>query len=268
MSRRTALVALAGVLAATSLVACSAFVAPVASGGAFVGRSAVAQQGVQAAPSLSRAHGALSSLSMKVFDWKKRDARAADPTVGVATEGEYGFLGNLSPAPGSQKSKTRKGRGISAGQGATCGFGMRGQKSRSGRPTRPGFEGGQMPLYRRLPKYVGRPMGPGHTKANYGLLKLSVLNKCEANSEATYESCLAAGHMTKLKISKGCSVLRGKQLVKVIGCNDADGEPVKLSVQGLTVKAHAFTASAVEQIQANGGKCVLLNPVTGADVEA
>lgn len=62
----------------------------------------------------------------------------------------------------------------------------------------PGFEGGQMPLYRRLPKYVGRPMGPGHHKTNYGLIKLSVLNKCDANSEVTYESCLAAGHMTKV----------------------------------------------------------------------
>lgn len=66
-------------------------------------------------------------------------------------------------------------------------------------PCSPGFEGGQMPLYRRLPKYVGRPMGPGHTKANFGLLKISVLNKCAANSEVTYESCLEAGHMTKVR---------------------------------------------------------------------
>jgi large subunit ribosomal protein L15 len=205
---------------------------------------------------------------MKVFDWKRREALAADPSVGKLSENEYGFLGNLSPAPGSKKSKTRKGRGISAGQGASCGFGMRGQKSRSGRPTRPGFEGGQMPLYRRTPKYVGRPTGPGHTKVNYGLLNLAVLNKCEANSEVSYESCLEAGHMTKLHIKKGTSVIRGKQLVKVIGCNDENREPVSLNVKGLTVKAHAFTASAVEQIQNNGGKCVLLNPVTNQPVEA
>ena len=74
------------------------------------------------------------------------------------------------------KSKTRKGRGIAAGQGATCGFGMRGQKSRSGNPERPGFEGGQTPLYRRLPKFVGKPMGPGHFKKEYNLIKLDELN--------------------------------------------------------------------------------------------
>lgn len=222
------------------------------------------------APASNRAvaKSGLTSLQMKVFDWKKRAALAADPSVGMLSEGKYGILGNLAPAPGSKKGKTRKGRGIAAGQGATCGFGMRGQKSRSGRPTRAGFEGGQMPLYRRLPKRVGKGMGrDGHEKANFGLLNLAVLNKCADNSEVTYESCLEAGHMTKLHIKKGPTVLRGKQLVKIIGCNDENREPVKLSAKGLTVKAHAFTASAVEQIQANGGKCVLLNPVTGEDLK-
>lgn len=70
----------------------------------------------------------------------------------------------LKPAPGSNKRHKRKGRGIAAGQGASCGFGMRGQKSRSGPGVRAGFEGGQTPLYRRIPKFVGRPMGPGHKK--------------------------------------------------------------------------------------------------------
>jgi large subunit ribosomal protein L15 len=57
-----------------------------------------------------------------------------------------------------------------------------------------------MPLYRRLPKFVGRPMGPGHVKTTYGLLNLSVLNKCAPNSEVTYESCLEQGHMTKVSL--------------------------------------------------------------------
>lgn len=70
----------------------------------------------------------------------------------------------LKPAPGSRHRHKRKGRGIAAGQGASCGFGMRGQKSRSGPGVRAGFEGGQTALYRRIPKLVGRPMGPGHTK--------------------------------------------------------------------------------------------------------
>lgn len=255
-------------VAAASLSVSSAFIAPAGHAALLQRCNNAISRLEQASAPLTRAHGGLSALSMKVYDWKRREALAADPKIGQLTEGEYGFLGNLSPAPGSKKSKTRKGRGISAGQGASCGFGMRGQNSRSGRPTRPGFEGGQMPLYRRLPKWPGRPMGPGHTRANYGLLKLSVLNKCAPNSEVTYESCLEQGLMTKLKISKGCSVIRGKQLVKVIGCNDENQQAVTLNVKGLTVKAHAFTASAVEQIQANGGKCVLLNPVTGQPIEA
>ena len=63
-------------------------------------------------------------------------------------------LNTLKSNSGSRKKKLRKGRGIAAGQGASCGFGMRGQKSRSGRPTRPGFEGGQMPLYRSCLLYT------------------------------------------------------------------------------------------------------------------
>ncbi|EKX33423.1 hypothetical protein GUITHDRAFT_158908 [Guillardia theta CCMP2712] len=162
------------------------------------------------------------------------------------------MLGKLAPAPGSRRAKTRKGRGIAAGQGATCGFGMRGQKSRAGRPTRPGFEGGQMPLYRRLPKLVGKGIGrDGHQKQSYGLLKISVLNKCEPNSEVSYESCLEKGFMTK-----------------VIGSDKPGGEGAdQLGVSGLTVKAHAFTASAVRQIEEKGGKCVLLNPVTNEEIK-
>ncbi|KAF5183256.1 50S ribosomal protein L15 protein [Thalictrum thalictroides] len=64
-------------------------------------------------------------------------------------------LDNLGPQPGSRKKQKRKGRGHAAGQGGSCGFGMRGQKSRSGPGVRRGFEGGQMPLYRRLPKLRG-----------------------------------------------------------------------------------------------------------------
>lgn len=250
-------------LCMTAAVSCldfsSAFLAPMAG-------SALASRKLAVSTSPRVASG-LTSLNMKVFDWKRREALAADSSLGEVTEGEYGILGNLSPAPGSKRDRNRKGRGISAGQGATCGFGMRGQKSRSGRPSRPGFEGGQIPLYRALPKRVGKGMGrDGHQKANFGLLNLSVLNKCEPNSEVTYETCLEKGLMTKLRIKKGTSVIYSKQLVKVIGCNDESREPVKLAVAGLTVKAHAFTASAVEQIQANGGKCVLLNPVTNEEL--
>merc|ERR1711988_352686 len=181
-----------------------------------------------------------SGPSMKVFDWKRRtdDAETGELPSGYS-------LADLKPAPGSRKRKTRKGRGISAGQGASCGFGMRGQKSRSGRPTRPGFEGGQMPLYRRVPKFVGRPMGPGHTKTKYGLIKLEYLNKAEEGQEVDYDALMEVGAVTKSKY----------KLKKVVGGGD-------LTTKGLTVKAHAFTSTAVDAIEANGGTCVLLSPTT------
>jgi large subunit ribosomal protein L15 len=110
---------------------------------------------------------------MKVFDWKRREA---DESALNDLDNTVFTLDNLKPAPGSRQRKKRKGRGIAAGQGATCGFGMRGQKARAGKPTRPGFEGGQIPLYRRLPKFVGRPTGPGHKKTIYNIIKLDELN--------------------------------------------------------------------------------------------
>ena len=83
-------------------------------------------------------------------------------------------LNSLKSNSGSRKKKLRKGRGISAGQGASCGFGMRGQKSRSGRPTRPGFEGGQMPLYRRVPKLKHFEI---INQKNFSIINLEKLNE-------------------------------------------------------------------------------------------
>ena len=87
-------------------------------------------------------------------------------------------LETLQSNKGSRRKKMRKGRGIAAGQGASCGFGMRGQKSRSGRPTRPGFEGGQMPLYRRVPKLKHFPLV---NQKFFTIINVSSLNefKCE-----------------------------------------------------------------------------------------
>jgi large subunit ribosomal protein L15 len=134
--------------------------------------------------SLSSVPTSTSSLSMKLYDWKRR---TADETAINDVENFEFTLDNLRSAPGSRKAKTRKGRGIAAGQGATCGFGMRGQKSRGGNPTRPGFEGGQNPLYRRLPKFVGQPTGPGHTKTIYNIIKLDQLNGVSSGSVCTCE---------------------------------------------------------------------------------
>jgi large subunit ribosomal protein L15 len=128
---------------------------------------------------------------MKIFDWKNRADTEKYEALNDVENTEF-TLDNLTPAPGSRQNKKRKGRGISAGQGATCGFGMRGQKARSGPGVRKGFEGGQQPLYRRLPKFVGRPTGPGHTKTEYNTIKLDELNSVAAGETTNCEYCVEA----------------------------------------------------------------------------
>merc|ERR1740139_1263399 len=191
------------------------------------------------------------TMSMKIFDWKKRADTATAEALNDVENTEFTF-DNLHPAPGSRHRKKRKGRGIAAGQGATCGFGMRGQKSRSGSGTRAGFEGGQQPLYRRLPKYVGRPTGPGHSKTLYNTIKLDELNAVESGGTANFDSLFAAGVITKSKLPVH---------KVVVGRND-------YTAKDITVQAHAFTKTAREAIESNGGKCELLKPTTGEVIAA
>eukprot|EP00752_Nemacystus_decipiens_P010026 g8939.t1 len=179
-----------------------------------------------------------SGVTMKIFDWKRRESQDGLVLDRVAVD-------TLKPAPGSRHRQKRKGRGISAGQGASCGFGMRGQKSRSGPGVRAGFEGGQQPLYRRVPKLVGRPMGPGHSKKQFNLIKLDALNGLEEGATVNFDTLRAAGKVTKTK----------HKWHKVVGGTE-------LETTGLTVQAHGFTKSAVEAIEAKGGKCELLSPTT------
>lgn len=142
-------------------------------------------------------------------------------------------LEDATPKAGSQKRKRRIGRGISAGQGASGGFGMRGQKSRSGRPTRPGFEGGQMPLYRRIPKLKHFPLV---NRQAYTIINVGKLAELAANSEVSLSSLMEAGIITT-----------DDGPLKVLG----DGE---LNV-ALKVQAAAFTATAQQKIEAAGGSC-------------
>jgi large subunit ribosomal protein L15 len=142
-------------------------------------------------------------------------------------------LNDAVPKKGSKKRPRRLGRGIAAGQGASAGKGMRGQKARSGGSTRPGFEGGQMPLYRRLPKLKHFPI---INRKQYTTINVSKLASLPANSEVTLESLLAAGIATT-----------NDGPLKMLG----DGE---LSV-ALTVKASAFTAGARQKIESAGGSC-------------
>ncbi|NEQ95561.1 MAG: 50S ribosomal protein L15 [Cyanothece sp. SIO2G6] len=135
------------------------------------------------------------------------------------------------PQKGSRRKARRIGRGISAGQGASGGFGMRGQKSRSGRGTRPGFEGGQLPLYRRIPKLKHFPL---INRVEYTIINVSKLNQFEPGTEVSMASLLSVGVLTS-----------NDGPLKVLG----DGE---LTV-ALHVKAAAFTRSACSKIEAAGG---------------
>ena len=146
-------------------------------------------------------------------------------------------LESLQSNKGSRRKKMRKGRGIAAGQGASCGFGMRGQKSRSGRPTRPGFEGGQMPLYRRVPKLKHFPIV---NQKNFTVLNVSSLNTLKEGTVVNLDSLVKEGILTK-----------PKNPLKILGNG-------KLEVK-LTVQAAAFTTSAKKKIEEVGGKCEVYN---------
>jgi large subunit ribosomal protein L15 len=140
-------------------------------------------------------------------------------------------LHNIGPKPSSKKRRRRIGRGISAGQGASGGFGMRGQKSRSGTGTKPGFEGGQMPLYRRVPKLKHFTVV---NRKEYTIINVEKLANLAANSEVTLESLMAEGIITT-----------NDGPLKVLGNGD-------LGV-ALNVKAAAWTKSAQVKIEAAGG---------------
>jgi large subunit ribosomal protein L15 len=145
-------------------------------------------------------------------------------------------LQTLKSNPGARRRKLRKGRGIAAGQGASCGFGMRGQKSRSGSPTRPGFEGGQMPLYRRIPKLKHFEL-VNHKE--FTIINVAKLADLKAGSTVNLDSLVKDGLVTS-----------PKHPLKVLGNGD-------LTVK-LTIQASAFTASARTKIEAAGGICEII----------
>lgn len=140
-------------------------------------------------------------------------------------------LHELKPAQGAKKGRKRVGRGTGSGLGKTSGRGQNGQKSRSGGGVRIGFEGGQMPLYRRLPKV-------GFTnifRKEYAIVNIKDLDIFENGTEVTPEMLKEAGLVKAMKNG-----------VKILG----NGE---ISKQ-LTVKAHKFSKTAAERIIASGGK--------------
>ena len=146
-------------------------------------------------------------------------------------------LNTLKSNIGSRKKKLRKGRGIAAGQGASCGFGMRGQKSRSGRPTRPGFEGGQMPLYRRVPKLKHFEI---INQKNFSIVNLNKLSEFKESEVVNIDS------LVKKKL-----LFKPKFPLKILGNGEVKAK--------LKVQAHAFTKVAKEKIEAAGGSCEIIN---------
>ncbi|KAK9934740.1 hypothetical protein M0R45_021874 [Rubus argutus] len=171
--------------------------------------------------------------------------KAASSVVGAPIANVRFRLDNLGPQPGSRKKGKRKGRGIAAGQGNSCGFGMRGQKSRSGPGVRPGFEGGQMPLYRRIPKLKGIAGG-----MNKGLPKYVPVNLKDIEEAGFQEGEEVSLESLKNKGLINPSGRERKLPLKILG----DGElKVKLSI-----KARAFSAAAKEKLEAAGCSLTVL----------
>lgn len=145
-------------------------------------------------------------------------------------------LHELKPKKGSRKRSRRLGRGISAGQGASCGKGMRGQKARSGPNPFRGFEGGQMPLYRRVPKLKHFTIV---NPRRYTTINVGKLASLDANTEVTLAQLLEVGLLNQADAP-----------LKILG----DGE-INVPLQ---VKAAAFTKGAREKIEAAGGSCEIV----------
>lgn len=141
-------------------------------------------------------------------------------------------LHNLKPAPGSRRERKRVGRGKGAGGGKTSGRGMKGQNARSGSHSKVGFEGGQMPLVRRVPKLPG--FTPRKRKV-YEIVNVSDLERFEGPAVVDPAALAGAGLIKK-----------EHEPVKILGDGDLS--------RSLTVRAHAFTRSAKEKIEAAGGR--------------
>ena len=140
-------------------------------------------------------------------------------------------LHELSPAPGSVKASYRKGRGPGSGNGKTAGKGHKGQNARSGGGVRPGFEGGQLPLYRKLPKrgFYNR------FATQYAVVNVGTLAKFED------------GAVVDLEILRNCGIIKtNEDKLKVLGNGELTNK--------ITVKAAVFSAGAKEKIEAAGGK--------------
>ncbi len=154
-------------------------------------------------------------------------------------------IDNLSPLPGARSNSKRLGRGEGSGKGKTSGKGHKGQRARAGASIPGWFEGGQMPLYRRVGKIGFRSRMGFQGKNQYGLVPLSVLARFEKGAEVTVESLVEKGFKPKKSQKAG---------LKIVGDSRAERAEVP---ESLTVKIDAITSSAKQAIEAKGGKVEL-----------
>jgi len=186
-----------------------------------------------------------------IFDWKRRESRRRGEELFRHDVDNFELTqNNLIAAPGAKKKKIRRGRGKYGSHGRTCGYGNGGIKKRGRRHMNPWYEGGHVPLARRLPK-LSKEQLDSMKLDPYTPIKLSILNKCDDGDEVDYMDLFSRGFPVK---AIRHSADRRFYKFKVKG-KDKD----EFTVKNLTVYAHAFEPPAREKIEANGGRCVRLH---------
>lgn len=190
-----------------------------------------------------------------------RAARVAVVQCVAEDEAERLRLNNLSPQEGARRKKTRKGRGYGAGQGGTAGYGMRGQKSRSGSGIRPGFEGGQTPLYRKLPKLRGIAGGMGHGLPDYVRARSvfsssspSSLSLSSLSSSSLSSSSLSSSSLSLLLscTPHGVTASRPRGLVSFSPFTGLFGMQVTINVRDLNKFAGEGGEISLEMLKESG----------------
>lgn len=197
----------------------------------------------------------------------KADVYWESDVVGGNREKNEFFMTPFNLAPLNEKKKKRKGRGVGSKRGGSSGRGMKGQKSRSGGSIPIGFEGGQTPLYRKLPKFVSSPLGPGHrfNRFDYELIPLNLINIAYKRSGEEPFLEIDWNVIDKLGIRIG--KYKRRHPIKVVGCNLKRfkmkyGQDFEFYAKNVIVKAHAYSVSAAREIIKLGGKCMLLKKNT------
>ncbi|KMZ90949.1 50S ribosomal protein L15 [Plasmodium vivax Mauritania I] len=197
----------------------------------------------------------------------KADVYWESTVVGGNREQNEYFITPFNIPSMEDKKRRRKGRGVGSKRGGSSGRGMKGQKSRSGGSIPLGFEGGQTPLYRKLPKFVAAPMGPGYhfNRYDYELIPLNLINLAYTRSGQKKHLEIDWNVIDKMGLRIG--KYKRKHPIKVVGCNlkkykMKHGFDFEFYAKHVIVKAHSFTVKAAREIIRLGGRCLLLKKNT------